>query len=118
MSEYEGHGPETERQQALHWLMRLRDEYTADIPAEFVRLGDVNYHKRKCRNNWFHSVLGWAEMALDGNVLPEALSGEYAEFVRHAEWIAAHRELPRTAEEIAMGDVLITHILEFYKARS
>ena len=74
-----------EVQRHLDFLKKERDDCIDDLPKERVVPSDPNYHKYKCRTNWWQGILSRFRYLLeDGLIKDEGVSDSVEAFIKFA----------------------------------
>lgn len=81
------------------------------IPPERVREDDPNYHKYKCRTNWFNSSLNGIDACMGQIVDPlfSELDGEIQYFCTRVDWQAM-----RTRGEIDRMNAMLEKVIAYF----
>lgn len=66
-------------------LHSLRHDFLDELPKEMVALSDPNYHRYKCRGNYFQAVVANFENILSGGFITGELADRLHAFIRQVE---------------------------------
>jgi hypothetical protein len=83
-----------------------------EIPAERVREDDPNYHKYKCRTNWFNSSINGIDVCMGQITDPlfSELEADLQFFRTQVDWQAM-----RTREEIDRVNAMLEKVIAYFE---
>ncbi len=98
---------ETFKKEFLPFFQEWRDTYIDDLPDHRLEPGEPNYHKYKCRTNWFHMFEKTLLLAIPH--MPDPLQSEVIDYVENVftqlDWSKF-----RTKEEIATATIILNKV--------